>query len=219
MKIMGALVMMVAAFVGEDGKQAFVDIGQEIPTIMLDVRYASNDNFTGRPIIGYKAAKIYISHEAAAVLKLIQAELQSEGLSLKIFDAYRPQRAVDDFVSWAANEHDTKTKAKYYPEIKKDRIIPDGFVAEKSGHSRGSTLDLTIVDAKGNELDMGSGWDYFGAKSHALYKGITPAQAANRMKLRDIMIRYGFKPYDEEWWHFTLVDEPYPDRYFDFEIE
>lgn len=219
MKAIGVLLLIISAFVGDGGKQAFVDVSQEIPTIMLDVRYASSDNFIGRPITGYKAAKIYFSHEASAALKIIQAELKSEGLSLKIFDAYRPQRAVDDFVRWAADPSDIKTKDKYYPEIKKDRIIPDGFVAEKSGHSRGSTLDLTIVDAQGNEMDMGSGWDYFGAKSHALYKGITLEQQANRQKLRELMIRHGFKPYDEEWWHFTLVDEPYPDRYFDFEIK
>lgn len=219
MKILGALVMMIAAFVSDDGKHAFVDVGQEIPTIMLDVRYASSDNFIGRPITGYKASKIYISREAASVVKVIQAELQSEKLSLKIFDAYRPQRAVDDFVRWAADPNDIKTKAKYYPEIKKERIIPDGFVAEKSGHSRGSTLDLTIVDAEGHELDMGSGWDYFGAKSHAFYKEITQEQQANRQKLRELMIRHGFKPYDEEWWHFTLKNEPYPETYFDFEID
>ena len=219
MKIMGAIVMMISAFISDDGKQAFVDVGELIPSIMLDVRYASSDNFIGRPIAGYKAPKIFISREAAQVLKLIQAELQQEGLSLKIFDAYRPQRAVDDFVRWAADPNDIATKAKYYPEIKKGRIIPDGYVAEKSGHSRGSTLDLTIVNAQGVELDMGSGWDYFGKKSHAFYKDISTEQQASRQKLREIMIRHGFAPYDEEWWHFTLKDEPYPERYFDFEIE
>lgn len=219
MKILGALVMLIAAFVSDDGKQGFVDVGQEIPTIVLDVRYASSDNFIGRPIMGYKASKIYISQEAAVALKGIQAELQSKKLSLKIFDAYRPQRAVDDFVRWAADPSDIKTKAKYYPEIKKGRIIPDGYVAKKSGHSRGSTLDLTIVDAQGVELDMGSDWDYFGAKSHAFYKEITPEQQANRQKLREVMIRHDFAPYDEEWWHFTLKNEPYPETYFDFEID
>lgn len=211
--------MMIAAFAGGDGKQAFVNVGEEIPSIMLDVRYASSDNFIGRPITGYKASKIFISREAAQILKVIQTELQQEGLSLKIFDAYRPQRAVDDFVRWAADPNDITTKAKYYPEIKKARIIPEGYVAEKSGHSRGSTLDLTIVNAQGVEIDMGSGWDYFGKKSHAFYKDISTDQQANRQKLREIMIRHGFAPYDEEWWHFTLKDEPYPERYFDFEIE
>ncbi len=219
MKITGALVLMIAAFIGDDDRQAFVDVSQEIPSIILDVRYASSDNFIGRPITGYNASKIYISRESSVILNAIQAELQSQALTLKIFDGYRPQRAVDDFVRWAADPSDVKTKAKYYPDIKKERIIPDGFVAEKSGHSRGSTLDLTIADSEGHELDMGSGWDYFGAKSHAFYKEITIEQRANRLKLRELMLRHGFLPYDEEWWHFTLKDEPYPERYFDFEIE
>ena len=219
MKILGALVMIITAFTGDDGKEAFVNVGEMIPSITLDVRYATGDNFVGKPIDGYNAAKIFITKEAAVVLKAIQDELQLEGLSLKIFDAYRPQRGVDHFIRWAADPADTLTKAKYYPGIRKDKIIPLGYVAEKSGHSRGSTLDLTIVDNSGVELDMGAGWDYFGPRSHAFYKDITAEQIANRTKLREIMLRHGFKPYDEEWWHFTLNNEPYPDRYFDFVIE
>lgn len=219
MKIIGAILVIISAFIGDDGKEAFVDIGKTIPSIKLDVRYAVDDNFVGKPIDGYNAEKIFITREAAVSLRAIQEELQAAHRSLKIFDGYRPQRGVDHFVRWSTDPSDTLTKAKYYPGIRKDTIIPLGYVAEKSGHSRGSTLDLTIVGSDGIALDMGYGWDHFGPESHVFYKKLTQVQIANRMTLRDIMIRHGFEPYDEEWWHFTLRNEPYPDTYFDFIIE
>lgn len=205
-------------------KKGFMEITQAIPTIQTDVRYALSDNFIGRPITGYKSENIYLTIEAIAALANVQEALGKEGMSLKVFDGYRPQRAVDDFVAWAADLSDQKTKAKYYPLIEKATIIPDGYVAEKSGHTRGSTLDLTIVKLNGEkggnvELDMGTGWDYFGAESHVFYEKLTDQQKANRQLLRDLMLKNGFKPYENEWWHFTLDPEPYPTTYFDFIIE
>jgi D-alanyl-D-alanine dipeptidase len=142
------------------------------------------------------------------------------GLSLKIFDAYRPQQAVDHFVRWAKVMNDTLMKQLYYPDVQKSELFTLGFIASKSGHTRGSTVDLSIVDVKTNkEVDMGSSYDFFGEKSHPFYKKITEAQMKNRMLLRTIMIKNGFIPYDNEWWHFTLKDEPYPTTYFNFLIE
>ena len=142
------------------------------------------------------------------------------GLSLKIFDAYRPQQAVDHFVRWAEAVNDTLMKQYYYPDVKKLDLFRRGFIASKSGHTRGSTVDLSIVDVKTNkELDMGSSYDFFGEASHPFFKNITPNQKKNRMLLRNIMIKNGFIPYDNEWWHFTLKEEPYPTTYFNFTIE
>lgn len=200
-------------------KSGFVVLTEAIPTLEIDVRYSQDDNFIGRPITGYSAGRVYLTIEAAAALSTVQAVLVMDGKSLKVFDGYRPQRAVDDFVSWANDLPDQKSKEKYYPFIEKETIIPDGYVAEKSGHTRGSTLDLTIVDVRGVELDMGTGWDYFGEESHVFYKNLTETQKANRMLLRDLMLKNGFKPYENEWWHFTLSPEPYPNTYFDFPIE
>ncbi len=205
-------------------KRGFMEITKAIPTIQTDVRYAKHDNFIGRPITGYKGEKIYLTVEAISALANVQEALLGEGKSLKVFDGYRPQRAVDDFVAWAADLSDQKSKAKYYPLIGKETIIPDGYVAEKSGHTRGSTLDLTIVQlSDGNganvELDMGTGWDYFGVESHVYYDKLTAQQKENRMLLRDLMLKNGFKPYENEWWHFTLDPEPYPKTYFDFIID
>ena len=164
--------------------------------------------------------KIIISIPAAKALKKIQTKLLDSGLSLKIFDAYRPKQAVDHFVRWAKIMNDTLKKQLYYPDIKKSELFKLGFIALKSGHTRGSTVDLSIVDIKTNkELDMGSSYDFFGEKSHPFYKKITKTQMKNRMLLRTIMIKNGFIPYDNEWWHFTLKDEPYPTTYFNFTIE
>ena len=168
-------------------------------TIKKELRYGTSNNFIGKPIDGY---------------------LKDSGLSLKIFDAYRPQQAVDHFVRWAKVMNDTLMKKLYYPDVQKSELFTLGFIASKSGHTRGSTVDLSIVDVKTNkEVDMGSSYDFFGEKSHPFYKKITEAQMKNRMLLRTIMIKNGFIPYDNEWWHFTLKDEPYPTTYFNFLIE
>jgi len=190
------------------------------PTIKKELRYYTSKNFVGTPIDGYMKNKIIISIPAAKALKKIKTKLLDSGLSLKIFDAYRPQQAVDHFVRWAKIMNDTLKKQLYYPDIKKSELFKLGFIALKSGHTRGSTVDLSIVDIKTNkELDMGSSYDFFGEKSHPFYKKITKTQMKNRMLLRTIMIKNGFIPYDNEWWHFTLKDEPYPTTYFNFTIE
>lgn len=189
-------------------------------TIKKELRYATSNNFIGKPIDGYLKDSLIISTPAAKALKKIQTKLMLSGLSLKIFDAYRPQQAVDHFVRWAKVMNDTLMKQLYYPDVQKSELFTLGFIASKSGHTRGSTIDLSIVDVKTNkEVDMGSSYDFFGEKSHPFYKKITEAQMKNRMLLRTIMIKNGFIPYDNEWWHFTLKDEPYPTTYFNFLIE
>jgi D-alanyl-D-alanine dipeptidase len=189
-------------------------------TIKKELRYGTSNNFIGKPIDGYLKDSLIISTPAAKALKEIQTKLMLSGLSLKIFDAYRPQQAVDHFVRWAKVMNDTLMKQLYYPDVQKSELFTLGFIASKSGHTRGSTVDLSIVDVKTNkELDMGSSYDFFGEKSHPFYKKITEAQMKNRMLLRTIMIKNGFIPYDNEWWHFTLKDEPYPTTYFNFLIE
>ena len=189
-------------------------------TIKKELRYGTSNNFIGKPIDGYLKDSLIISTPAAKALREIQTKLMLSGLSLKIFDTYRPQQAVDHFVRWAKVMNDTLMKQFYYPDVQKSELFTLGFIASKSGHTRGSTVDLSIVDLKTNkELDMGSSYDFFGEKSHPFYKKITEAQMKNRMLLRTIMIKNGFIPYDNEWWHFTLKDEPYPTTYFNFLIE
>ncbi|AFH49144.1 D-alanyl-D-alanine dipeptidase [Ignavibacterium album JCM 16511] len=221
----------------------FVEIREIIPDIVIDLRYYSNHNFLGRQVEGYKANKCYITKAAADSLAKVQEELKSFGLSLKVYDAYRPQRAVDDFVKWAKDLSDTLTRKEFYPTVEKSRLFADGYIAEKSGHSRGSTVDLTIVPIpvpdqpefdfdnqcecfksvderfKDNSLDMGTGFDCFHPLSHTMNNEISPQQRANRMLLYSLMTKHGFKNLPEEWWHYTLTDEPYPDTYFDFVIE
>ena len=200
----------------------FVEIREVIPGVEVDVRYFSEDNFVGERIDGYADAKIYITREAAEALAGVQEELAGFGLGLKIFDAYRPQRAVDHFVRWAGDTADTKMKAGYYPDVEKRHLFRDGYIAAKSGHSRGSTVDLTLVSLNaGNpaELDMGTGWDFFGPQSWPASMAVSAQQRANRMLLQSLMVKHGFRPLAEEWWHFTLVVEPYPETYFDFVVE
>ncbi|WP_417450236.1 M15 family metallopeptidase [Kordiimonas sp.] len=203
--------------------EGFVDLGDYIPGIVIEARYAGHENFMARPVKGYHTNKAFMSRAAADRLKLIQKRLSDCGLTLKVFDAYRPQRAVDDFMDWIKDRDDTLGKQRYYPDIDKDRLVPEGYIAERSGHSRGSTIDLTIAaiaeDGSVLELDMGSPWDFFGPISHALSLDVNMQQRANRALLRTLMVNHGFKPYEAEWWHFTLVDEPYPDTYFNFPVE
>jgi zinc D-Ala-D-Ala dipeptidase len=200
--------------------QGFSYVSEIDATIKKELRYSTSNNFTGQPIDGYIKDILIISTPAAKALKKIQTKLMLSGLSLKIFDAYRPQQAVDHFVRWAEAVNDTLMKQYYYPDVKKLDLFRRGFIASKSGHTRGSTVDLSIVDLKTNkELDMGSSYDFFGEASHPFFKNITPNQKKNRMLLRNIMIKNGFIPYDNEWWHFTLKEEPYPTTYFNFTIE
>ena len=198
----------------------FVYLDEAIPSIQLELRYATEDNFVGRRIDGYVRPRAILSAEAAHALRNVQHELAGFGLGLKVFDGYRPQRAVDDFLRWAADAADTKKKAEYYPDVDKPELFKQGYLAERSGHSRGSTVDLTVIalDSK-QELDMGGRYDYFGPASWPTSTLPTTAQRANRMLLQTLMLKHGFTPYPQEWWHFTLKDEPYPDRYFDFVVE
>ncbi len=190
------------------------------PTIKKEVRYYTTNNFIGRPIDGYKKDRLIISTPAAKALKKIQSKLKLDGLGLKVFDAYRPQKAVNHFVRWARVIKDTLMKSLYYPDVKKSNLFKLGFIASKSSHTRGSTVDLSLIDIKTNkELDMGSSYDFFGATSDVFHKNLSNKQEKNRMLLRNIMIKNGFKPYDNEWWHFTLVDEPFPNTYFNFVVE
>lgn len=189
-------------------------------TIKKELRYYTSKNFVGIPIDGYKENKVIISIPTAKALKKIQTKLLDSGLSLKIFDAYRPQQAVNHFVRWARVMKDTLMKSLYYPDVKKSNLFKLGFIASKSSHTRGSTVDLSLIDIKTNkELDMGSSYDFFGATSDVFHKNLSKKQEKNRMLLRNIMIKNGFKPYDNEWWHFTLVDEPFPNTYFNFVVE
>jgi len=194
-------------------------LSDEVQPIQTDVRYFSADNFVGEVITGYNAEKILMTLEAALALAAIQIELGERGLGLKVFDAYRPQQAVDDFACWAEDINDTSTKAEYYPNIAKQDLFSLGYIAAQSGHSRGSTVDLTLVELiTGDELDMGAPWDLFDPISWPTSLEVSLPQKTNREILREIMLRYGFNPLREEWWHFTLDDEPFPDTYFDFPI-
>ena len=197
----------------------FVSVTDLIPDALLDVRYYTTYNFVGTRIDGYEAPIVLLTREAAAALALVNQDLRPQGYRLVLYDGYRPQQAVDHFVRWAEDTTDIRMKPVFYPDVDKADLFERGFIARRSGHSRGSTIDLTLLDEKsGTPLDMGGPFDFFGELSHPDYAGVTKAQHANRMLLREAMLRRGFKPLSTEWWHFTLVDEPYPDTYFDFPI-
>jgi len=198
----------------------FVYLDVAIPDLVIDLRYAAAGNFVGRRIDGYRHAHAILSAPAAAALADVQAALRPFGLGVKVFDAYRPQQAVDHFVRWGQDLDDQRTKPDYYPDVAKQDLFTEGYIARRSGHSRGSTLDVTLVDTSGEgavrELDMGSGFDFFGPVSWPDSRAVTPQQRANRALLQLVMSAHGFVPYAQEWWHFTLSGEPYPDTYFDF---
>ena len=196
----------------------FVSVTDVIPDALLDVRYYSTYNFVGERVDGYEAPIVLLTKEAAAALALVHQDMRARGLRLVIYDGYRPQRAVDHFVRWAESA-DESMRAVFYPDVDKRDLFDRGFIARRSGHSRGSTVDLTLFDEKsGIPLDMGGPFGFCGALSHPDYPGVTPEQRANRMLLREAMLNRGFKPLSTEWWHFTLVDEPYPATYFDFPV-
>ena len=202
-----------------DDSSDFVLLSEAVPDAILEIRYYSTYNFVGERIDGYEEPLAFLTKEAAAALREVSDELVEKGYRLKIFDAYRPQKAVTHFMNWALDSDDTKMKEYFYPELDKKVLFPQGYIAEHSGHSRGSTVDLTLFDMKlEKEVDMGGTFDYFGELSHPDYTGITEEQYANRMLLREAMLGHGFKPLAEEWWHFTLKDEPYPDTYFTFPV-
>lgn len=227
MKKLCVLAATLALFCGcnksvapEADSSDFVNITDVVPDVILEVRYFGTYNFVGDRIDGYLEPTALLTRRAADSLKAVSDDVIKLGYRLKIYDAYRPQMAVDHFMRWGKDLEDTRMKPYFYPQEVKDSLFIKGYIAEKSGHSRGSTLDLTLFDMNTEkELDMGGTFDWFGRESHPDYTGITYAQFANRMVLRDAMLRHGFKPYDCEWWHFTLVDEPYPDTYFTFPVK
>jgi D-alanyl-D-alanine dipeptidase len=203
-----------------DDRRHFSRIEDAIPTVSTEARYATSNNFMGRPVAGYLSDRLMLTQEAMVALAAVQADLEGRGYGLKVFDGYRPQRSVDAFVAWCADTTDTLKKQEYYPNLSKDSLLPQGYIAARSGHSRGSTVDLTVIDLNtGEELDMGTPFDFFGPESHGDFTGVTSEQFANRMLLREAMIRHGFRPLPEEWWHFTLEEEPFPDTYFDFVVD
>lgn len=204
-----------------DLPSGFVHVTERVPDVILEIRYHSTYNFVGKRIDdGYAAPEAILTEEAAAALRVESDALKARGYRLKIYDAYRPQSAVNHFMRWAADRTDAEMKSVFYPELDKSVLFGQGYIAAKSGDSRGSTVDLTLVEAAtGREADMGGAFDYFGRRSHSdLREGLTSAQIANRRILREAMVAAGFKPLAEEWWHFTLKDEPCPDRYFDFPV-
>lgn len=201
-------------------RDGFVYLDQVLKSARYDVRYAGTDNFVGEPIDGYRTARIILTREAAVALAAVEQDVALSGLALKIFDGYRPQRAVDEFRRWAADPQDTRQKARYYPDLDKPALFRDGYIAKHSGHSRGSTVDLTLVDSTtGKEMDMGSPFDFFGPISHHGSALVNVQQTRNRETLRQAMLRHDFEPYGAEWWHYTLKAEPYPKTYFDFPVQ
>ncbi|MCR5213638.1 MAG: M15 family metallopeptidase [Eubacterium sp.] len=197
----------------------FVLISEAVPDAILEIRYYSTYNFVGDRIDGYEEPVAIITKEAAQALKEVSDELVAQGYRLKIYDAYRPQRAVSHFVRWAEDINDTRMKDYFYPELDKSVLFNQGYISEYSGHSRGSSVDLTLFDMNTEkEVDMGGTFDYFGQISHPDYTNITSEQYNNRMILRNAMTAHGFKPISVEWWHFNYINEPYPDTYFDFPV-
>ncbi len=197
----------------------FVLLADFVPQIIQEIRYYSTYNFIGERIDGYEEPCALLTREAARALKSVSSELNVQGYRLKMFDAYRPAAAVRHFVLWGIEDQDVRMKPYFYPDLPKQELFARGYIAKLSSHSRGSAVDLTLLDMDtGREVDMGGPFDYFGELSHPDYRGITDEQYANRMLLQRAMIRGGFQPIDCEWWHFALRDEPYPDTYFEFPV-
>ena len=197
----------------------FVYADQVIPDLHVNLRYRGSDNFMGKPIDGYEGNRLILTHVAAAALAKVQDALRPMGLSLLVYDGYRPQRAVNHFARWARDPDDEVNKAQYYPDVDKSELFARGYIADKSGHTRGSAIDLTLVDAAtGEALDMGTRWDFLGPESWPDYAGVNAQQRANRMLLSALMTANGFTVYPQEWWHFYLAAEPFPDTYFDFVV-
>ena len=197
----------------------FVVLSDYVPSIVQEIRYHSTFNFVGDRVDGYEEPIALSTLEAARALRDVSKQMMAQGLRLKIFDAYRPAMAVRHFIYWAIEDEDMRMKPFFYPNIDKEDTFALGYIAKQSSHTRGSTFDLTLLDmASGRDLDMGSPFDLFDEASHPDYRGITEKQYENRMLLRDAMVRNGFAPHDNEWWHYTLIDEPFPDTYFEFPV-
>ncbi len=244
--VAGMVIVMFGApaRAGSSLPAGFVDVLTVIPSVIVDMRYYGDHNFVGGRVSGYHAPRCLLTRRAAEALSKVQGDLLPFGLSLKVYDCYRPQRAVEHFVRWARDVEDTKTRKEFYPTVDKRNLFRDGYIAERSGHSRGSTVDLTIVplplppqetylpgqplyecflDAdrrfKDNSIDMGTGFDCFHEYSHTANPKIGAQQRLNRLALKSLMEKHGFVNYEMEWWHYTLRNEPFPDTYFDFPID
>lgn len=197
----------------------FVVLTDVVPDVILEIRYHSSFNFVGARVDGYEEPVALVTKEAAEALRRVSDNLKEKGYRLKIYDTYRPQTAVNHFERWARDLTDTLTKAYFYPDLDKSVLFDMGFIAHRSGHSRGSTIDLTLFDmATGKEVDMGGVFDYFGDRSHDNFPDLTPEQKRNRQILNEAMFAEGFKTIEEEWWHYTLKNEPYPNTYFTFPV-
>ncbi|MDU8885570.1 M15 family metallopeptidase [Yeosuana sp. MJ-SS3] len=213
-------VFLVFEVVSAQLPKGFVYVNDIIKDLDVELRYFSTHNFVGDTIEGYKANKLILTQQAAEALKKVQEELEQQNLCLKVYDGYRPQRAVNNFIQWARDLNDTINKQEFYPNVEKRYLFRDGYIASRSGHSRGSTLDLTIIDGNTSKpLDMGSPYDFFGEPSWVEFDKLTQNQKQNRQMLQSIMRKHGFRNYPQEWWHFTLVGEPFPETYFDFIVE
>jgi D-alanyl-D-alanine dipeptidase len=244
--VLGGMLALAAATPAGAQQKApagFVSLKAEVPSIKVEMRYLTDHNFIGRPIKGYRDPLCIVTRETAEALFKAQQAVRRQGFTLKVYDCYRPQRAVDDFVAWGKRLRDQRMKAEFYPRVDKRDVFKDGYIATKSGHSRGSTVDLTLVRRpparqeryhrgdrlrdcaaprskrfRDNSIDMGTGYDCFDPLSHPFNARVTGKQRANRMTLRKAMLAAGFKGLETEWWHFTLRDERFPERYFDFPV-
>jgi zinc D-Ala-D-Ala dipeptidase len=213
-----AVVTFGAPAAAQERPPAFVDVATLAPGLIAEMRYAGSHNFVGRPIDGYQAPRCLLAAPAAAALAAVARDLAPRGLVIKVFDCYRPVRAVANFMRWARDLNDTAAKAEFYPNVDKRTLFRDGYIASHSGHSRGATVDMTLATADGHDLDMGTPFDFFSPRSWTADPGISAQQHANRMLLAAAMRRRGFRGYDKEWWHFTLRAEPFPETYFDFPV-
>ncbi len=216
--IVAAFATMTPAY-AQERPASFVDAATVVPHLTVEMRYAGAHNFVGRPIDGYEKPICYLTRQAAAALADVARDLEPQGYALKVFDCYRPARAVAHFVRWARDLRDTAQKQEFYPDVDKRNLFRDGYIASRSGHSRGSTLDLTLVKpADNSELDMGTPFDFFSPRSAPGNRNVSAAAQQNRALLANAMRRRGFVRYVKEWWHFTLRAEPFPGRTFDFPV-
>ncbi len=198
----------------------FVVLTDIVPDAIMEMRYYTLYNFIGDRVRGYEEPVALVTKETAYALREVQKEIEPLGYTIKVFDAYRPQMAVDHFVEWARDLTDVRMKNYFYPEENKENLFAHGYIASRSGHSRGSTVDLTLYDLRNQcDVDMGGTFDYFGYRSHPDYPNITEQQKKNRQLLRAVMLKHGFRGIDTEWWHYTLNNEPYPNQYFNFTLK
>lgn len=213
-------ICFIQSVLAQNIPKGFASIENMLPSMVLELRYGTTENFMGRVVDGYQQPKAVLTQPTLAALQKAQSQFKKHGLGIKLFDGYRPQRAVNDFVAWSKQSNDTLKKAYYYPALPKDTLFDAGYIAKRSGHSRGSTVDITLIhlegSVKGTEVDMGSPWDFFGPISWTDSPEINDEQRTHRKLLQSVMIESGFRPYAKEWWHFTLNNEPFPNTYFNF---